>query len=302
MSQGLRLVGAVALASLGTAACGFETSRNVLVPTNGPGGVAPSTVGVWTSQSFAGALDPGSCGNFEWKITSQTPSSMAGDFSASCLGGTVEVTGSASGHVNGAVVPMTANGQAVASGMPACPFALTGTGHILSEKSMRVEYNGTTCLGPLAGSETLTKRDPEPPPPPAPPPPPPPPPDAPPPPNPYHVGSGPESEDRARQVVNNTAAEFPYNTAPHHDVRLKVALTEDLLRRTIWHLRLAGFTAGRQQNPSGAISTDKLTVVVDGRWIAVDIFTNFDVPGVPLGVIWWPVTPAHHIHEAGVPD
>ena len=29
----------------------------------------------------------------------------------------------------------------------------------------------------------------------------------------------------------------------------------------IWHLRLAGFQAGRQKNPSGAISDDKLTII-----------------------------------------
>jgi hypothetical protein len=102
--------------------------------------------------------------------------------------------------------------------------------------------------------------------------------------------------------VNNTAAEFPYNTAPHHDVGLKVALTEELLLRTIWHLKLAGFSAGRQRNPSGVISKDKVTIMLHGAWQAVDIYTNFDVPGVPLGVIWWPVGGAQHIPEQGIPD
>jgi hypothetical protein len=36
--------------------------------------------------------------------------------------------------------------------------------------------------------------------------------------------------------------------------------------------------------------------------MAVDIYTNFDVPGVPLGVIWWPVTPPNHVPEGGIPD
>jgi hypothetical protein len=74
------------------------------------------------------------------------------------MNGSVEITGSASGHINGTTVPMTANGQATGAGL-VCPFALTGTGHILSEKSMRVDYSGTTCAGPVSGSETLTKRD-----------------------------------------------------------------------------------------------------------------------------------------------
>ena len=297
MVRRIHPIAGIAAASLLAAACGFETARDVVIPTNGPGGLSPEAVGVWTSMSFT-PPDPKSCGNFEWKITSQTPTSMAGDFSASCMNGAVEITGSASGHIDGTIVPMTANGQATGAGL-VCPFALTGTGHILNERSMRVDYSGTTCAGPVSGSETLTKREPEPPPPPPDPEPAPPEPNAP---NPFHVAGGPPTEARAQQVVNNTAAEFPYNTAPHHDLGLKVALTEQLLLRTIWHLHVAGFEAGRQRNPSGAISVDKLTVLINGSWIAVDIYTNFDVPGVPLGVIWWPVSPPNHVPEGGIPD
>jgi hypothetical protein len=298
MVHGIRALAGLSVAALLTTACGFESVRNVVMPTNGPGGLAPETVGVWTSMAFT-PPDPKSCGNFEWKITSQTPTSMAGDFSASCMDGAVEITGSASGHINGNIVPMSASGQAVGAGVT-CPFDLTGTGHILDERSMRVDYSGTTCAGPVSGSETLRKREPEPPPPPPDPEPAPPP--EPSSPNPYHLPPGPATESRAQQVINNTAAEFPYNTAPHHDVGLKTRLTEELLLRTIWHLHLAGFQAGRQRNPSGAISIDKLTILINGSWIAVDIYTNFDVPGVPLGVIWWPVTPPNHVPEGGIPD
>ena len=281
-------------AALLAAACGFETTRDVVAPTEHLGSSA-AAVGVWTSMSFS-PPDPKSCGNFEWKITSQTSTSMAGDFSASCMNGSVEITGSASGHIDGTIVPITASGQAVGGGLT-CPFALTGTGHILDENSMRVDYSGTSCAGPLSGSETLRRKVQEPPPPPDPPPPPPP--DAP---NPYHVPAGPLTDARAQQVVNNTAAEFPYNTAPHYDVGLKRALTEELLLRTIWHLHLAGFEAGRQRNPSGAISSDKLTVLANGAWMAFDIYTNWDVAGVATSVIWWPVGGANYVPEAGIPD
>jgi hypothetical protein len=299
MVRRIHPVAGIAAASLLAAACGFESSRDVVIPTNGPegpGGLSPEAVGVWTSMAFA-PPDPKSCGNFEWKITNQTPTSMAGDFSASCMNGAVEITGSASGHINGTIVPMTASGQAVGAGLT-CPFSLTGTGHILDESSMRVDYSGTTCVGPMSGSETLRKKTPEPPPPPPPPSPPPPPDTL----NPYHVGDGPLSEARAQQVVNNTAAEFPYNTAPHHDRNLKAALTDELLLRTIWHLHVAGYEAGRQRNPSGAISSDKITILLNGAWMAVDIYTNWDVPGIPLSVIWWPVGGANHVPEGGVPD
>lgn len=300
MLRRIRPIAMIAGASLWMAACGFETGRDMVAPSSSGSGGSSSTapaVGVWNSLSFT-PPDPKSCGNFEWKITSQTPTSMAGDFSASCMNGAVEITGSASGHINGTIVPITASGQATGAGLT-CPFALTGTGHILDESSMRVDYSGTTCAGPVSGSEVLRKKTPEPPPPPPPPPPSPPDPNTP---NPFHVADGPSTESRAYQVVTNTAAEFPYNTAPHHDVGLKTALAEELLLRTIWHLHLAGYQAGRQRNPSGAISIDKLTVLINGSWMAYDIYTNFDVPGVPLGVIWWPVTPPNHVPEGGIPD
>ena len=57
----------------------------------------------------------------------------------------------------------------------------------------------------------------------------------------------------------------------------------------IWHLHLAGFQAGRQRNPSGAISIDKLTIVHQRRVEGVrHLHRTADVPGVPLSVIWWP--------------
>ena len=116
----------VAAASLGVAACGFETGRSdVVAPSSSGSGGSSSTapaVGVWNSLSFT-PPDPKSCGNFEWKITNQTPTSMAGDFSASCMNGAVEITGSASGHINGTIVPISASGQATSAGLT-CPFQL----------------------------------------------------------------------------------------------------------------------------------------------------------------------------------
>lgn len=298
----LRRVGVIALiagGALSAGACGFQVGREdpTAPSSNVSEALSVPPVGVWNSAALT-VPDPRSCGNFEWKITSQTSTSMAGNFTASCMNGAVEISGSASGHIDGTIVPMTASGQAVGAGLT-CPFSLTGTGHILDENSMRVEYTGTTCAGPVSGSEVLRRKPQEPPPAPEPPPPPPPDPAAP---HPFHVDGGPLTDSRAFQVVQNTAAEFPYNTAPHYDVGLKTALAEQLLLRTIWHLHLAGYEAGRQRNPSGAISVDKLTVLINGSWMAVDIYTNFDVPGVPLGVIWWPVSPPNHVPEGGIPD
>ena len=76
----------------------------------------------------------------------------------------------------------------------------------------------------------------------------------------------------------------------------------ELLRRTVWHLRRAGFEAGRQQNPSGAVSGDKLTVFADGGWHAVDIFYDYGAPGVPIKVIFKEVFPASPVGDEGIPD
>ena len=48
---------------------------------------------------------------------------------------------------------------------------------------------------------------------------------------------------------------------------------DQLLRRTIWHLQLAGFQAAGQRNPSGAISSDKLTIFINGGWHVYDIYS-----------------------------
>ena len=40
----------------------------------------------------------------------------------------------------------------------ACPFSLTGTAVPEGLDTIRINYNGTTCLGPVSGSEVLKKR------------------------------------------------------------------------------------------------------------------------------------------------
>ena len=82
--------------------------------------------------------------------------------------------------------------------------------------------------------------------------------------------------------MNATANEFPNLTAPRNTTDEGVAAAQELLRRMIWHLQLAGFQAGRQRNPSGAVSSDKLTILINGSWHAYDIFTDWDVPGRPI--------------------
>ena len=79
---------------------------------------------------------------------------------------------------------------------------------------------------------------------------------------------------RAGQIVGGTVHEFSGLLAPVATQAQRDANLAEMLSRMIWHLRTAGFTAGKQQNPSGAISGDKLTVEVDGVMRVYDVLSD----------------------------
>jgi len=111
-----------------------------------------------------------------------------------------------------------------------------------------------------------------------------------------HIPPGPPTEDRARQVVIGVGNEFP---------NLVRANTEDageqLMLRMIWHLKLAGFTAGRQRNPSGRISGDKLTIILtDGNQHVYDVVST--TPTGPLDVHFSEVPAPNLQPDPGIPD
>jgi len=159
-----RLMTVVAVSLLVTA-CGFESkSTSILAPTAstsnpsiGGGGTTslPSYVGTWASQTLTTLPSVSTCGNLQWNVTSQTVSALSGTFSAVCAGN-LTVSGTASGQLNGTTIPMTASGSATVPGFPvACAFFLVGTGHVQSDNSIQIDYSGTTCAGPMQGTETL---------------------------------------------------------------------------------------------------------------------------------------------------
>lgn len=106
---------------------------------------------------------------------------------------------------------------------------------------------------------------------------------------------------RAGQIVCGTGHEFPALLNPVATSAERDANLEEMILRMIWHLHQAGFTAGRQKNPSGAISKDKLCVVVDGVTRAYDIFTGVD-PSQPVPTHMNEVAPANLQDDAGLPD
>lgn len=287
--------------ALAVSACTFEHNSNLVAPSvpslpsvPSPTGGSDSLLGLWASESGLTLPASWSCGNFQWSITEQTPTLLSGEFTALCAG-VVVISGSALGQRNGEDVHLDVNGTAVVQGITTCPFTLDAQGHIEGD-SIRIPYAGETCLGPLHGEEVL-RRPSSGSAPPSHPAPEPSPGD-----NAYHVGPGPLSAARAEQVVRATGEEFAYLRAPRATESEAVSAAEELLLRTIWHLRLAGFTAGRQRNPSGAISNDKLTAIIDGTWRAYDIFYDYGRAHVETQVIFFEVSPANPIDYPGLPD
>jgi hypothetical protein len=286
------------LAVAASACAGFESSSTVTAPDDAA--AIASLMGDWGSTTVATLAN--SCTNFRWKITAQSGNSVTGEVSAICANG-ITVEGTISGQVNGSDVPYQINGSASVANVVTCPFSLNGTAHIESADAIRIPYSGNTCLGPLSGEEMLRRpTTPSPSPEPAPTPDPTPEPTPPPASNPYHVGPGDLSAARAQQVIEATGREFPDLTAPRATEAEGVAAAEQLLRRMIWHLHLAGFDAGRQRNPSGAISNDKLTIFINGAWHAYDCFRDLGGPGRSADVIFWEVFPAGPVGDGGIPD
>ena len=294
------------VAALGATGC-VEHTRELLVPTApsdtpapppAPGGGGGLT-GLWASQAGAGIPASWHCSSFQWNITSQTPTSIAGSFSAACSG-VLTVSGTASGQLNGNQVPFEVSGSAAIAGVTVCPFVLRGTGLIEGNDAIRIPYTGDTCLGPVHGEETLRRPssgNPEAPPPPQAPPAPEPTPS-----NPHHVAAGPLNAAQAERVVYATGNEFAILTTPRPTSDEAIGAAEELLLRIIWHLQLGGFEAARQRNPSGAISNDKLNVLIEGRWRAFDVFLDYGQPNQTTRVIFYEVFPSNPLPYPGVPD
>jgi len=173
------LVPALAVAAaVMTTACGFEHSTNVLVPTSvstpsttpsagssgsGPGAgstptTTPSLVGTWSSTNATPTLpNPSTCGNFQYQIASQTATSIAGTFTATCGGG-LTISGNLTGQLNGTAVSITVTGNASLPGVPNCAFTLSGNGTLEDNgNTLRVPFTGQTCLGPVSGTEVLRR-------------------------------------------------------------------------------------------------------------------------------------------------
>ena len=112
-----------------------------------------SYLGTWTGSTVAPVAQ--SCGSLLWKITSQTGGQASGDFSATCADG-VTLTGTMTATHGETSIPWAATGTAT-KGAVTCPFSMTGTGTFQGTSNIALNYAGTSCNGPVSGSETIKR-------------------------------------------------------------------------------------------------------------------------------------------------
>ena len=111
--------------------------------------------GLWnTSTSTAGTL-ASSCTEFTWAVTETSGSSGSGTFAATCFGD-MKVMGTAEGTLSGNTLTWKASATASVPGFPNCAIQLSGTATLIGD-TITIPYSGTTCLGPVDGTEVLKK-------------------------------------------------------------------------------------------------------------------------------------------------
>ena len=122
--------------------------------------ITPVLLGTWSSSTTAvsgGSSFPtaSSCTELEWAITEQNGATYTGTFTATCDGGIV-LDGTATGTLTGNVLNVSAMGTASIPGTASCSFSLTGTATLVDD-AIHISYTGSSCLGPIEGTEVLAK-------------------------------------------------------------------------------------------------------------------------------------------------
>jgi hypothetical protein len=137
---------------------------------------APARVAASAGASPSAVPELRACRNFQWDVNSQSRTAVSGALSVECADG-ITLGANATGDLTSAnSLALNVGGTANLPGVGACAFTLAGPGTLLDADTLKIDYTGTTCLGPVAGSATLFRNRlfPEPPAPPPPPPPAPP--------------------------------------------------------------------------------------------------------------------------------
>ena len=113
--------------------------------------------GIWvTVESVPGATPDSSCTNFRWEVTEYTGATAKGNYSATCFGN-VNIAGSAQGTLSGVNVTWSASATATMPGQTAtCAINLSGVATLETNRIV-VPYSGSTCVGPVNGTEILKR-------------------------------------------------------------------------------------------------------------------------------------------------
>jgi hypothetical protein len=169
MKSTIRSLTIMGVAALIASGCEFKNSHGTTAPTPVVNEVASTTslVGTWVSQGSGGgggvaaatattqAVTLTGCSSFKWTVVNQTANVASGDFSIVCNGG-IALSGNGLATLSGSNVAMAVNGTGT---LPtgACAFSLNGSGTLVNNDTLRIPYSGTTCMGPVSGTETLVR-------------------------------------------------------------------------------------------------------------------------------------------------
>jgi len=137
---------------LSASACiGFEHKSSATGPS--AAGIG-ALMGTWSSANIIPS--PTTCTDFRWTPSEQTNTTARGAFSATCAGD-LRLSGTAEGALTTAgSITWSAQGNATAPGLTSCGIALTGTAELTTD-SIRIPYQGNTCLGAVSGVEVLRR-------------------------------------------------------------------------------------------------------------------------------------------------
>lgn len=117
-----------------------------------------------------------------------------------------------------------------------------------------------------------------------------------------HDSGGLLTANRAGQILGGTVHEWSGLIQPVATQEIRTANMAELLSRMIWHLQQAGFTAGKQKNPSGAISGDKITFEDQGVMRTYDVMSDRPFATDPVDVHMNEIGGPQLVADAGTPD
>ncbi len=150
------------LLGVAAALCAVSLACDTLDKLTGKNPASPSATsasldafaGTWASTS---ATAPATgCGNVHYTVTPVSATSANVTFAGTCAG-SIQVSGTGTGKVNGSVLDWSAQGL-VGQGGTNCPFSFPA-GKATEEASggIKVAYSGTVCGIPVSGSEIVKK-------------------------------------------------------------------------------------------------------------------------------------------------